>query len=163
MPAEPERPATITLATTLAVTASLQWLCGLSLLWLLASSGTRSLAQAGSEGVIFHLLNRFDDRMLDGLALPLYGFPLLSFVTGTLVPVQRPWTRLAHTAVGLAALAWSAWWLRDNLFWWVVAATYITLSCVFLWTPAATRWYTRAGTGPAARPAPQPMQEPGRA
>jgi hypothetical protein len=137
----PQRPAVIALAATLAVTASLQWICGLSLLWVTAAVGSSTFDQQGDNGVTFHMLRRFEDRMLDGLALPLYLFPLASLVTGFLVLSRRPWTRLAHTVVGLVALAWAAWWLRDDLLWWFSGAWYVVVGCLVLWTPGATAWY----------------------
>ena len=139
--AAPQRPVGIGLATTLAVTASLQWICGLTLLWLAAVAGADSLSRSGTEGAVFHLLHRFDVRMSDGLAGPLYLLPLASLLTGLLILSQRPWTRIAHTAVGLVALGWSAWWLQDHLEWWAVGAVYIAIGCLVLWTPSASRWY----------------------
>ncbi len=137
----PQRPAVIALAATLAVTASLQWICGLSLLWVTAVVGTSTFDQLGDNGAAFHILRRFEYRMLDGLALPLYLFPLASLVTGFLVLSQRPWARLVHTSVGLLALAWGAWWLQDNLLWWFSGAWYVVVACLVLWTPGATAWY----------------------
>ena len=137
----PQRPAVIALGSSLAVVASLQWICGLSLFWVVATVGTGAFAQIGDNGAVFHILNRFNYRMLDGLALPLYLFPLASFVTGFLVLSRRRWARSVHTALGLAALAWGAWWLRDDLLWWFSAAWYVVVACLVLWTPAATEWY----------------------
>ena len=139
----PQRPVGIGLATTLAVTASLQWICGLTVLWLVVVAGADTLSRSGTEGAVFHLLHRFDVRMSDGLAVPLYLLPLASMLTGFLILSQRPWTRIAHTAVGLVALGWSAWWLRDHLTWWAVGALYILIGCLVLWTPSASRWYGR--------------------
>lgn len=138
-----DRPGVIAIGATLAVTASLQWICGLGLLWVIATVGADELSRAGEEGAIFHILNRFGYRMIDGLVWPLFGFPLLSFVTGLLVLKPRTWTRIVHSALGLAAVVWSAWWLRDHLVWWVSAAVYIAVACAVLWTPAASRWYGR--------------------
>lgn len=137
------RPAVIPIATTLAVTASLQWMCALSLVWVTATVGASELGQQGDEGAIFHILNRFHYRMVDGLAWPLFGFPLVSFVTGFLLLTRRAWTRIVHTVVGALAIAWSAWWLRNDLSWWFSAAAYVAIACLILWTPAASRWYTR--------------------
>jgi hypothetical protein len=137
----PQRPAVIALGSSLAVVASLQWICGLSLFWVVATVGTGAFAQIGDNGAVFHILNRFNYRMLDGLALPLYLFPLASFVTGFLVLSRRRWARTVHTALGLVALAWAAWWLRDDLLWWFSAAWYVVVACLVLWTPAATAWY----------------------
>ncbi len=136
-----QRPVEIGLATTLAVTASLQWICGLSLLWLGAVAGADSLSRSGTEGAVFHLLHRFDVRMSDGLAVPLYLLPLASLLTGFLILSRRPWTRIAHTAVGLLTLGWSAWWLQHRLEWWAIGALYIVIGCFVLWTPSASRWY----------------------
>ena len=137
----PQRPAVIALGASMAVVASLQWICGLSFFWVLATVGTGAFAQIGDNGAVFHVLARFSSRMLDGLAVPLYLFPLASFVTGFLVLSGRPWTRLLHTAVGLAALGWAAWWLQDGLLWWFSAAWYVVVACLVLWTPGATAWY----------------------
>ena len=147
----PQRPVGIGLATTLAVTASLQWICGLTVLWLVVVAGADTLSRSGTEGAVFHLLHRFDVRMSDGLAVPLYLLPLASTLTGFLILSQRPWTRIVHTAVGLVALGWSAWWLRDHLTWWAVGALYILIGCLVLWTPSASRWYGRQ-SGPSSPP-----------
>ena len=137
----PQRPAVIALACSLAVVASLLWICGLSLLWVTAVIGTGTFAQIGDNGAVFHILNRFNYRMLDGLAVPLYLFPLASFTTGFLLLSRRPWTRTLHSVVGLVALAWAAWWLQDNLLWWFSAAWYVVVACLVLCTPGATAWY----------------------
>ena len=137
----PQRPAVIALGCSLAVVGSLLWICSLSLLWVTAVIGTGTFAQIGDNGAVFHILNRFNDRMLDGLAIPLYLFPLASFTTGFLVLSPRPWARTLHTAVGLVALVWAAWWLWADLLWWFSAAWYVVVACLVLWTPAATAWY----------------------
>jgi hypothetical protein len=153
VPGLPQRPAVIALACSLAVVASLLWVCGLSLLWVTAVIGTGTFAQIGDNGAVFHILNRFNYRMLDGLAVPLYLFPLASFTTGFLILSRRRWTRTLHTAVGLVALAWAAWWLQDNLLWWFSAAWYVVVACLVLWTPGATAWY-RWHPSEQARPHP---------
>jgi len=137
----PQRPAVIALACTLAVLGSLQWICGLSLLWVTATVGVGAFAEVNDNGAVFHILNRFNYRMLDGLAVPLYLFPLASIVTGFLILSRRSWTRAVHTALGLVALVWAAWWLQDNLLWWFSAAWYVVVACLVLWTPGATAWY----------------------
>lgn len=150
----PQRPAVIALGGSLAVVASLQWICVLSICWVAATIGTSTFAQIGDNGVVFHVLNRFNSRMLDGLAVPLYGFPLVSFVTGFLVLTRRRWARALHTGVGLAALGWAAWWLQDSLLWWFGAAGYVVVACLVLWTRAATAWYRWPEGGRTDRPLP---------
>ena len=136
------------LAVTLAVTGSLLWICGLSLFLLVAAAGTRALGPAGDDGVLFHLLDDAVLRMGDGLWVPLYGFPATSLVTGFCLLVRRPWTRIAHTAVGAAALGWSAWWLSDSLLMWFVVALYVGVAVAVLWIPSANHWYARPGRRP---------------
>ena len=73
----------------------------LSLFLLLAVAGTRALGPAGDDGVVFHLLDEAVLRMGDGLWVPLYGFPVASVVTGFCLLARRPWTRIAHTVLGV--------------------------------------------------------------
>lgn len=136
-----QRPATIGLSATLAVTASLLWVCGLSLFLLVAAAGTRALGPSGDDGVVFHLLDEAVLRMGDGLWVPLYGFPLASTVTGFCLLARRPWARVAHTVAGAAALAWAAWWLRESLLMWFVVAVYVVVAVAVLWVPSVGRWY----------------------
>lgn len=136
-----QRPATIGLAATLAVTASLLWVCGLSLFLLVAAAGTRALGPSGDDGVVFHLLDEAVLRMGDGLWVPLYGFPLASTVTGFCLLARRPWARVAHTVAGAAALAWAGWWLRESLLMWFVVAVYVVVAVAVLWVPSVGRWY----------------------
>lgn len=153
VPAPPQRPAGVGLAVTLAATASLQWVCVLSFCWLVATAGVAQLGTSGMDGGLYHALSRFSYRMLDGLAWPLYLFPLTSFVLSFLLLVRRPWTRLAFSATGAAALLWSAWWLRDALVWWFVPAVYIAVSVLVLWTREGNRWFGRpARSDPAGQP-----------
>jgi hypothetical protein len=131
------------MAATMTVTASLQWLCALSLAWLVATAGASGLSSANAEAPLFHILRRFHLRMIEGLALPLYAFPTLAFFLGFVILAPRLWARLALTLTGVAALAWSAWWLRGDILWWLPIATYIAVVCLVLWTPGATQWYRR--------------------
>ena len=139
------------MAATMTVTASLQWLCALSLAWLVATAGASGLSTTDAEGALYHMLRRFHLRMIEGLALPLYGFPTLAFFLGFVVLAPRAWARLALTLTGVAALAWSAWWLRNDILWWLPIATYIGIVCLILWTPGASQWYRRRSGGELAR------------
>jgi hypothetical protein len=136
-----QRPAVIAMAATMTVAASLQWICVLSFAWLVATAGAASLSTRDVEGALYHMLRRFHLRMLEGLALPLYGFPTVAFVLGFVILAPRWWSRAALTVTGLAALAWSGWWLRGDILWWLPIATYIAVVCLIVWTPGATQWY----------------------
>lgn len=147
-----QRPAVVAMSATMTVTASLQWICALSFAWLVATAGASNLALQGSEGSLFHLLHRFHISMVDGLAWPMYGIALLAFFAGFLVLAPRPWARWVLTGTGLLALGWSAWWLQDNLIWWLAPALYILIACLILWTPGASRWYRQRGRVDPNRP-----------
>jgi hypothetical protein len=149
-PATDQRPAVVGLAVTLAVTGSLVWVCGLSLFGLVALAGIQAMSPVGEDGVVFHTLDEFVLRMGDGLWVPLYGFPVASIVTGFMLLARRPWTRIAHSVVGVASLAWAAWWLRDSLLTWVVVTVYVGTAVAVLWAPSVGRWYA----GRPARPRP---------
>ena len=123
--------------------------CGLGLLWLVAFSVTASFDVAqDDQAVIFHLAERFQLRLTQGLAVPLFGFPLLATVTGFLVLVQRSWARLLFTAAGVLALGWSAWWLRYGLGWWVPGFVYVAVACSVVWTRSASHWYAAGDRAP---------------
>jgi hypothetical protein len=151
-----QRPALVGLAVTLAVTASLLWVCGLSLFGVVALAGIDAMSPVGEEGVVFHTLDSFVLRMGDGLWVPLYGFPVASIVTGFLLLVRRPWVRLAHSAVGVTSLGWAAWWLRDSLLGWFVVALYVGTAVAVLWAPSVGRWYAR-GARRQAQPGDVPL------
>jgi hypothetical protein len=125
----------------LAVTASLQWICVLAFAWLVALAATEELSTSGVDGVIFHMMNRFGYRMIEGLAWPLFGLPLASTVFGLALLGRRPWSRIAFTVAGVAAVTWSAWWLQGALLFWIPVASYILIACVLVWTPTANRWF----------------------
>lgn len=149
----PQRPAVITMAATLTVTASLQWVAGLTMLWLVAVAAGRQLGTSGADGAVFHIFSRFNDRMATGLAWPMYGFPLVSLLLGFLLPARGRWVRIALTAVGAVAVLWLAWLFLDNLVWFLVPGTYVVIVVALLWTTAANRWY---GWNPPSEPAAQP-------
>ena len=136
-----QRPAVIAIAATMTVTASLQWVCVLSFAWLVATAGAASLSTTDVEGALYHMLRRFHLRMIEGLALPLYLFPTVAFFLGFVILAPRAWARIALTVTGVAALAWSGWWLRHDFLWWLPIAAYIGVVCLILWTPGATQWY----------------------
>lgn len=140
-----QRPAVIAMAATMAVTASLQWICCLTFAWLMAAVGAQSLGTDGLDGGVYHALQRFSYGLIDGLAWPLYLFPTASFITGFIVLVRRSWARIVHTLVGVAALGWSAWWLYPvSLLWWIAPAVYIGIACLIVWLPGVGRWYRAA-------------------
>lgn len=145
-----QRPAVIGMAATMTVTASLQWLCLLTFAWLVATAGAAGLSTSDVEGAMYHMLRRFHLRMIGGLALPLYGFPTLALLLGFVILAPRRWPRVALTLTGVATLAWSAWWLRQDIMWWLPVAAYIGFVCLILWTPGATLWYRQRVAWPGS-------------
>jgi hypothetical protein len=137
----PQRPGSVTLAAAMAVTASLQWLCVVSFLWLVVAASSDSLGTVGPDGAVLHMLNRFDYRMVDGLAWPLYLLPVAAALFGFALLGRGRWSRVGFSVAGLAALVWSAWWMSSTILLWVPPAAYIALACALVWTPAANRWF----------------------
>lgn len=148
-PLPPQRPALVGMAATLAVTASVQLIGVVSFVWLIAVTAADTLGLEGADGAIFHMLNRFSYRMVDGLAFPLYLFPVAASVAGFLLLMRKAWARIALSAVGVASLAWSAWWLQGSLEWWVIPAAYVVFTCAITWVPSVSRWYAE-GRAPRA-------------
>lgn len=145
---QPKQPATVVIAATLAVTASVQWICVLGFIWLAAITVAGQLGTSGADGVLLHMMSRFGYRMLDGLAWPLFSIPLAATVFGFALLGGRPWSRISFTLTGVVAVCWLAWWLQGNLLLWVFPAAYIALTCVLVWTPAGNRWYGRTAAVP---------------
>lgn len=157
--AHTQRPATITFATTLMVTAGLQTASLAAFVWLIILAGLESLSptQAPDSG-LYHILNRAQLSLSGGLWVPVFGFPLAAFVLGFLGLIRAAWPRLAITALGVGFSAWVLWW-QSGTGWWraLVALVYVGICVALLWTPSASRWYRG---DPARRPAPPAAQPP---
>lgn len=143
-PARPQRPAVIAMSAAMTVTAAALWVCALASAWLLAAVGqSRLQADQDFDGQVLILLNRFSARLLDGLAIPLFGLPAIAFVAAFLLLSGRRWSQLFYTVLGLASIAWLLWWLQLSLTFAVAPAAYIAIAVAMLWSPAALRWYDR--------------------
>jgi hypothetical protein len=136
------RPLAIGVAIVLAVTGAVQWLCGVTLLWMVAVAFAGDIDTYGLDGVIFHALNRFHFRMLDGLVWPVYLVPLAALVFALAMLRRQRWARLGYTAVGVAALVLSAVWLQDTPILWLPVAAYIGLAVGLVWSAASNRWFS---------------------
>lgn len=142
-PNRDQRPGVIGMSTTMAATASLMFICGLSLAWLTAFVALDELTTEGFDGGVMHIMNRFHLKMINGLALPLFLLPAVGFIVSFFVLARHNWGRIVYTATGIAALAWSGWWLKSDLRWWLPGLLYIGVCCLLVWTPGANRWYSR--------------------
>jgi hypothetical protein len=140
-PARP-MPAAIPVTICMTVTAGLLWPCALAAAWLLALAGEQELGGSNADLDIrtVLLLNHFSARLLDGLAWPLFGFPLVAVVLAFLLVIRRPWPRIAYTAWGALTLGWLAWWLQDNLLAALSPAVYIAVAVLLVWLPSVTAW-----------------------
>lgn len=148
-PVPDQRPAVLAMAATMSFMASLQFVCVLGFVWLVAWTGMEVYDPNSTtgEGALFTLASRMHNALKYGLFVPLFGLPTIALVTSWLPLVRQQWGRLVHTAVGVLALGWSGWWLRDQLEFWIAPAVYIAFCCVVVWTPGVNRWLAR-------RPAP---------
>jgi len=140
----PQRPAVVAMSASMTVTASALWVCALALGWLLAAAlQARLQADQDFDGQVLIMLNRFSARLLDGLAIPLFGLPTVAFVAAFLLLSGRRWAQLFYTVLGAATVGWLIWWLHDRWAWAAAPIAYVVVSVVILWTPAAVRWFGR--------------------
>lgn len=138
----PQRPAVIGMSASMTVTATALWVCALATGWLFAVAGQARLqASEDFDGQVLILLNRFSARLLDGLAIPLFGLPALAFVAAFLLLSGRRWAQLLYTVLGIGTVAWLAWWLHVSPGWAVAPIAYVVIAVGIVWTPGALRWY----------------------
>jgi hypothetical protein len=139
-----QRPAVIGMSASMTATAAALWVCALATAWLLAAAGQRRLqADQDFDGQVLILLNRFSARLLDGLAVPLFGLPMIAFVAAFLLLSGRRWAQILYTCLGVVSIGWLVWWLHLSPRWAVAPVGYIAISVCIVWTPAAIRWFGR--------------------
>ena len=158
----PQRPAMITLSLVLIVTGSLVWMAALGFVWIFVYIARDSFSYSGVEGAIYHLLEGFHLRMLQGLAFVLFGAPTAAVVLSFFLLRRARWPRIAISAVGAAGLAVCGVMLAGDLNWMIPGAAYIAFACVILWTPAVTRWCTWADADARIDQRPVQTSAPGR-
>jgi hypothetical protein len=157
-PKVPPRPAQVTVAITLGVTGSMVWVTGLALAWLFSQTLQRSLNYNGAAGPFYYMLERFQLRLVDGLAWPLFGFPIAAVVMAFFLLVRRRWPRIVYSVLGAASLLITTLMLHGDVTLVWPAIGYIAFTCVVLWSPSVTGWIA-AGSRPQA----PPMMAPGQA
>lgn len=136
------RPVVSVLACVMSTTAAVQFGCVVLFVWMMAQVVRTSFDPFDTvEGVFLHMAERFHLKLIGGLAWPLLGIPTVTVVAGFLLLLPRDWTRICYSVLGVGALAWSAFWLRDDLRWWIAPAIYIAFCTCIVWTRGATRWY----------------------
>lgn len=130
------------MSSVLTVTASLQALCAVAMVWLFIAAGAGTLNPSDSlEGPIFHILERANLALTNGLAVPLLGFPAAGFIVGFLVLIRGRWSRILATALGVSATVWLVVWRLTQLNLVAVPIVYIAISVLLLWLPGNKRWY----------------------
>jgi hypothetical protein len=143
-PQRSQRPAVVAMSASMTVTASTLWVCALALGWLLAAAlQARLQADQDFDGQVLIMLNRFSARLLDGLAIPLFGLPVVAFVAAFLLLSGRRWAQVFYTLLGAATVGWLVWWLHARWAWAAAPIAYVVISVAILWTPAAVRWFGR--------------------
>lgn len=138
----------IILSLVLIVTGSLLWMAALGFVWIFVYVARDSFGYSGVEGAIYHMLERFHLRMLEGLAVVLFGAPGLAVILSFFLLRPTAWPRIAVSALGVISVVVCGLMLPGDLNWLIPGAAYIAFACVILWTPAVSRW-VRAGRYPA--------------
>lgn len=151
-----QRPAMITLSLVLIVTGSLCWMALLGFVWIFVYVARDSFGYSGVEGAFYHMLERFHLRMLQGLAVVLFGAPGLAVVLSFFLLRRSQWPRIAINALAVVGVVACGILLADDLNWMIPGVVYIAFACLILWTPAVNRWCVaeqprldRPGAGPA--------------
>ncbi|SDS85639.1 hypothetical protein [Microlunatus soli] len=135
-----QRPAMITLSLVLIVTGSLCWMALLGFVWIFVYVARDSFGYSGVEGAFYHMLERFHLRMLQGLAVVLFGAPGAAVVLSFFLLRRAQWPRIAISALGVAAIVACGVLLAGDLNWMIPGVVYIAFACLILWTPAVSRW-----------------------
>lgn len=134
----------VTLSGLLTVTASLQAVCAVAMIWLIIYAGVDTFDPTNpSEGPLFHILERANLSLANGLAAPLLGLPAVATVAGLLVLIRANWTRILSTALGLGTSVWLTVWQLHRIQLVAVPICYIAVCVLLLWLPAANAWYRR--------------------
>ncbi len=137
-----QRPAVIGISASLTITASLLWIALLIFALLIAASVRATFSyEIQPDATIYHLADHFQVTMGSGLAIGLFGLPVLSVVSAFLLLVPRAWARISYSVLAAVTVGWSLWWLQASIGWWVPAAAYVALAAAICWTPGVGRWY----------------------
>jgi|GEM_PF-6035438 hypothetical protein len=143
VPGQPtQRPALLTLSLVMIITGSMLLMTELALVWLFVSIARDGLGYSGTDGMFYHLLERFHLQMLEGLAWVGFGFPGGAVVLSFFLLLRRPWPRIAISLLGAATIVAAAVVLSGHLTWVVPIGVYIAFAVVILWTPDVTTWCT---------------------
>ncbi len=135
------RPFALTVSAVLTVTGGLQVAALVGFVWLVLHVGAATFSyDVPSEAPLFHLLDRGNLAMRQGLWLPLLGLPLAAAVLGFVLVARSWWPRVVVTVLGVVAVGWMLLWRSDMLVWVSIPAGYVTLCVLLLWTPGVTRW-----------------------
>jgi hypothetical protein len=154
-PAEPSpaaavpRPPMVTLSMVLIIAGSLLWMTALGFIWIFVYVARDSFGYAGAEGAIYHMLERFHLRMIEGLAAVLFGAPSIAVVLSFFLLLRRSWPRIAISVLGVVTIVVTAVVLSGSLLWVLPGGAYIAFACLILWTPAVSRWCATGATPPS--------------
>ncbi|MBO0811712.1 MAG: hypothetical protein J2P23_06655 [Microlunatus sp.] len=145
-PTPMQRPALLTLSVVLIITGSMLLMTELALIWLFVYIAKDGLGYSGTDGVFYHMFERFHLQMLEGLAWVGFGFPTAAVVLAFFLLMRKPWPRIAISLLGALAIVVSAFVLSDHLTWMIPVGVYVAFAVVMLWTPAVTAWCTDRST-----------------
>jgi len=138
-----QRPAMITVSLVLIITGSLLWMTALGFVWIFAYIARDSFGYSGAEGAIYHMLERFHLRMIEGLAGVLFGAPAAAVVMSFFLLKRAPWPRMVISALGVISIVMAGVLMSDDLVWILPGGAYIAFACLILWTPSVSQWCTR--------------------
>lgn len=133
----------LTLSLVLIITGSMLLMTELALVWLFVYMARDGLGYSGTDGVFYHMLERFHLQMLEGLAVVGFGCPGAAVMLSFFLLLRKPWPRIAISLLGAGSIVAAAVVLSDHLTWVIPVGIYIAFAVVILWTPAVSAWCSR--------------------
>lgn len=130
----------LTLSLVMIIAGSMLLMTELALVWAFVYIARDGLGYSGTDGVFYHMFERFHLQMLGGLALVGFGCPGAAVVLSFFLLLRKPWPRIAISLLGAISIVAAAVVLSDHITWVVPVGVYIAFAVVILWTPAVSDW-----------------------
>lgn len=139
-----QRPATVTTAGVLTITASALWTCSIGFAWLVLLALRDDLASSGDIGTaLYHRITTIHHTLTFGAWIPAFGLPLAATIVALVMFARVRWTRWALTGLGVASVI-ASWTVLGTGGIGIPLICYVLFTTALIWTPGARRWFAGA-------------------
>lgn len=139
-----QRPATVTTAGVLTITASALWTCSIGFAWLVLLALRDDLASSGDIGTaLYHRITTIHHTLTFGAWIPAFGLPLAATIVALVMFARVRWTQWALTGLGLASVI-ASWTVLGTRGIGIPLVCYVLFTTALIWTPGARRWFAGA-------------------